>query len=88
MGLGICLFCQDTGSFTDQEFYALTNNCDTVGVGKCADHDGKAMAAVTLHPRGNTYKDWEEPGPIPSMTNWQPMRICSIPCLPAERLYG
>jgi hypothetical protein len=60
MGLGICLFCQDTGSFTDQEFYALTNNCDTVGVGKCADHDGKAMAAVTLHPRGNTYKDWEE----------------------------
>jgi hypothetical protein len=60
MGLGICLFCQDTGSFTDQEFYALTNNCDVVGVGKCADHDGKAMAAVTLHPRGNTYKDWEE----------------------------
>jgi hypothetical protein len=60
MALGICLFCQDTGSFSDQEFYALTNNCDTVGVGKCADHDGKAMAAVTLHPRGNTYQDWEE----------------------------
>jgi hypothetical protein len=60
MGLGICLFCQDTGSFTDQEFYALTNNCDVVGASKCGDHDGKAMAAVTLHPRGTTYKDWEE----------------------------
>jgi hypothetical protein len=60
MGLGICLFCQDTGSFSDQEFYALTNNCDTVGVGKCADHDGKAMAAVVMHPRGHTFKDWGE----------------------------
>jgi hypothetical protein len=60
LGLGICLFCQDTGSFTDQEFYVLTNNADTVGVGKCGEHDGKALAAVTLAHYGATWRDWEE----------------------------
>jgi hypothetical protein len=60
LGLAICLFCQDTGSFSDQTFWALANNCDTVGVGKCGENDAKSLAAVTLPHYGSTWRDWEE----------------------------
>jgi hypothetical protein len=57
--LSICLYCQDTGSFSDTEFFAITGNADTVGVGKCSEPNARALAAECLPHFGSTWKDWD-----------------------------